>query len=90
MVWEMFSWHYLNPFIIIDRTMYQRKNASLLSDNGQFYIGIVLHLNDGMHFQENAKCHSPHPLSEQFEKHQDNITIHHWEANYPNIQYTQS
>lgn len=85
MVWGMFSWQSLGPFIIVEGTMDQQKYASVLADHVHPYMQIVFPQQDGIYQQDNATCHTARSVRAWFEEHQDEFTVLPWPPNSPDL-----
>ncbi|GFV34568.1 transposable element Tcb1 transposase [Trichonephila clavipes] len=81
MVWGIFSWHSLVSLIIEEGTMDQYKYVSVLAD----HMRIVFPQDNGIHHQDNMKCHTAGNVHSWFEEHQDEFTVLPCPAKSPNL-----
>ncbi len=66
MVWGIFSWHTLGPFVPIEHRLYATAYLSIVADHVHPFMTTVYPSSDGYFQQYNAPCHKAQIISDWF------------------------
>ncbi len=84
MVWGIFSWHTLGPFVPIEHRLNTTVYLSIVADHVHPFMSTVYHLL--MYFQQdNAPCHKDQIISDWFLEHDDEFTLLKWPPQSPDL-----
>ncbi len=74
MVWGIFSWHTLGPFVPIEHHLNATAYLSIVADHVHPFMTTVYPSSDD-HFQQDNACHKAQIISDWFLEHDDEFTL---------------
>ncbi len=78
MVWGIFCWHTLGPFVPIEHRLNATAYLSIVADYVHPFMTTVYPSSDGYFQQDNAPCHKAQIISDWFLKHDNEFTLLKW------------
>ncbi len=75
MVWGIYSWHTLGPFVPIEHQLNATAFLSIVADNVHPFMTTVYPSSDGYFQQDNAPCHKAQIISDWFLEHDNEFTL---------------
>ncbi len=69
-VWGIFSWHTLGPFVPIEHCLNTTAYLSIVADHVHPFMTTVYPSSDGYFQQDNAPCHKAQIISDWFLEHE--------------------
>ncbi len=88
MVWGIFYWHTLGPFVPIEHRLNVTAYLSIVAYVPPF-ITTVYSFSDGYFQQDNAPCHKAQIISDMFLEHDNEFTLLKWPPQSPDLNPTE-
>ncbi len=75
MVWGIFSWYMLGPFVPIEHRLNATAYSSIVADHVHLFMTTVYPSSAGYFQQDNAPCHKAQIISDWFLEHDNEFTL---------------
>ncbi len=85
MVWGIFSWHALGPFVPIEHRLNATAYLSIVADHVYPFMTTVYPSSDGYFQQDNGPCHKAQIISDWFLEHDNEFTLLKWPPQSPDL-----
>ncbi len=85
MVWGIFSWQTLGPFVPIENHLYATDYQSIVANHVHPFMTTVYPSSDGHFQQDNATCHTAQIISDWFLEHDNEFTLLKWPPQSPDL-----
>nr|KAF6355200.1 hypothetical protein mMyoMyo1_011390 [Myotis myotis] len=85
MVWGMFSWHDLGPFILVEQRLNSPTYLNIVADQVHPIMLMAYPNGNGFFQQDNAPCHGAHKVQEWFQEHEGKFTLLRWPPQSPDL-----
>ncbi len=85
MVWGIFCWHTLGPFVPIEHRLNATAYLSIVADYVHSFLTTVYPSSDGYFQHDNAPCHKAQIISDWFLEHDNEFTLLKWPPHSPDL-----